>query len=229
MGFELFKLFAIFVEDGLQVAGVFEEVDELVDDFGFEGEGGDGVEITGAFVFGAGAVVAQVIGAVALFGGESIERGVTASTVGDAGEEVVGSGRHPAGVMLVASEQVLVVGVKRLDVLDGVPCFAVYDGLAVVVYDYVPIFEDANIDLVAEEAMVLAESGEDVGGVVDLGEGMPGGFHLVGLLDAVCPLWIGNPFIELAHFAGAGVEDGGEGLALDAGGGCAEHGFGGEQ
>lgn len=77
--------------------------------------------------------------------------------------------------------------------------------------------------------MVLAESGEDVSGIVDLGEGLPGGFHFVGLADAVLPFWIRNPFVELAHFAGAGVEDGGEGLAFDAGGRDAEHGFGGEQ
>lgn len=229
MGFELFKLFAVFVEDGLQVAGVFKEVDEFVDDFLFQCSCGDGVEITGAFVFGAGAVVAQVIGAVALFGGEPVEWGVTASAMGNAGKEVVGSGRHAAGMIFVACGQVLVVGVARLNVLDCIPCLAIDGGFAVVCDDDATIFEDANIDLVAEEAMVLAESGEDVGGVVDLGEGTPGGFHFVSLADAVLPFWIGNPFVELAHFAGAGVEDGGDGLALDTLGRISEHGFSGEQ
>lgn len=207
---------------------MFEEVDELVDGFLFQCSCGDRAEITGAFVFGAGAVVAEVVGAVALFGGEPVEGGVAASAVGDAGEEVVGSGRHAAGMIFVACGEVLVVGVARLNVLDCIPGLAIDGGFAVVCDDDAAIFENADVDLVAEEAMVLAESGEDVGGVVDLGEGAPGGFHLVSLADAVLPFWIGNPFVELAHFAGAGVEDGGEGLALDTLGRISEHGFCGE-
>lgn len=134
LGFHLCKLFTIFFEDGLEVARVFEEVDELVDDFGFESRGGDGVEIAGAFVFGAGAVVAIVIGAVALFGGETIQGGITASAVGDAGEKIVGSGRHAAGMVFVACGQVLVMSVARLNILDCIPGLAI-DGWFTVLFD----------------------------------------------------------------------------------------------
>lgn len=53
-------MLAVFFEEGLQVGGVIEEEGQFVDDFGFEGFGGDGFEIAVAAALGAGAGVAGV-------------------------------------------------------------------------------------------------------------------------------------------------------------------------
>ena len=72
---------------------------------------------------------------------------------------------------LIASCQVEVVGMTREDVLDNVPSFAIHDGFAVVLDGFVAIFQYSDVDLVEEELMVGGQSAEDVGEIVDLGEG----------------------------------------------------------
>lgn len=50
-----------------EVVWVVEEVDDFVDDFFFEGAGGDGLEVAIEAAIAACAGVAQVVGSVALF------------------------------------------------------------------------------------------------------------------------------------------------------------------
>lgn len=72
------------IEQGLEVAGVFEEGGELFYCFIFEGFGGDRFEIAIAVAFGPGAGIASIVGAIALAGCHAPERRVAFCTDGDA-------------------------------------------------------------------------------------------------------------------------------------------------
>ena len=84
MGGEFGELALVFFEEGLHIAGIFEEGGEVCNDRALEGFGGDGLEVTVAAAFGTGAGITEVGCAVALFGGHAPEGGAAPSTVGKA-------------------------------------------------------------------------------------------------------------------------------------------------
>lgn len=189
-----------FFEQALQVGGVIEEDGEFVDHFGLEGFGGDGFEVAVAATFGAGAGVAGIGGTVALTRGHAPEGGATASTVGDAREEVGGEGGPSARVML-GDRNMLTVRVKREDLLDRVPGGQVNDGGTVVSEGGIPKFENADVEFVGEEGAVGVERAVDARLVVDLLEAGACGFHFEGGADAWNPIGVGDPAMVDALFA----------------------------
>ena len=58
--------FAVLLEEGLQVVWVFKKCREFLDDRFFKRDGWDGLKVTGAVAFGAGAGVAAIVGPVTL-------------------------------------------------------------------------------------------------------------------------------------------------------------------
>lgn len=58
--------FAVLFEEGLQVVRVFKKRCEVLDDCFFKRDGWDGLKVTGAVAFGAGAGVAAIVGPVTL-------------------------------------------------------------------------------------------------------------------------------------------------------------------
>ena len=84
LGGEVGELALIFFDESLHVAGIIEEGGELFYHFTFERFGGDGLEVTVAATVAACAGIAEVVGAVALFGAHAVEWGAAAGTMGNA-------------------------------------------------------------------------------------------------------------------------------------------------
>lgn len=86
-------------------------------------------------------------------------------------------------------------GVTFNDALDGVPCFAIHNRVAVIFDCQVTEFQDADIDRVSEKCCVRIEGVEQTGVFLDLAEGCSSGAHFKRLADAWNKFWIGFPAV----------------------------------
>lgn len=164
-----------------EVVGLVEGAGEGLEDGLVEGFAGDGFGLAVTATGGAGADVAGVGLGVFVGGGGAEVGGSAKLAVEKSGEEV--GGVDAAWVLGVGAGEVVAVVVFLDLVLDGGPGGLVDDGLAVVGDDEVGEVEFADVEGVGEEGFVGVEGGEEVGGVVDLGEGFADRAHLEGLLD----------------------------------------------
>lgn len=176
---------------------------ELVEDGLFEGFFGDGGQVAVAAVVVAGAFV--VVVALAFGGGvAACEGGSAAGAVGYAAEGVDGATAFVGGCfsLLVA------LFVFAVDGLDGVPGLLVYDWFAVVFDDQVAVFEDADVEPVAEEGRVGAFAFVELGCAGDLAVGGPTSAHAPGFLHEGYQVGVRHPLVgDVGFSVSAGGDD----------------------
>jgi len=130
----------------------------------------------------------------------AVEGCAATPAVGQAAEEE--GGVNAAGVAFAEAG-----GVVVHDALDGLPGFDGDDGFAVVFVGFAAVFQDADVEFVAEECGVGVEGAVEVEFGVDLGDGRSGSAHFEGLADEGGEVGVGFPAVACVVGAVAAFAD----------------------
>ena len=150
----------------------------------------DARSVAPCFALGTAAAIGFVAPAAFVGVGDdvAVEGRAAFAAVGYATEQE--GGVDAAG--MAASEP---LGVVFHDSLHGAPGLRVYNGFAVAFVGLAAVFQDANIDGVAEKGGVGVEGTVEVQFFVDAGNGHAGGAHFKGAADEGNEVGVGRPAV----------------------------------